>query len=506
MKYKKIKRLIAIILVVLLLVNSISVLAMDESNTTSNKIDDNLRIKLETVPEDERIPVWIWREPIDHAEISEMLTAEKGYNSDQYENPNRFYNEVYPLIAEEVESTLGYHQAHKSIPILEGSEVLQYSTPIDSAVRDRMNDYVMSKRTIYKREYSSSNNAFLDNLLPNLPKEECVYCGKYSSTIIANLTKNEINCILEDNSVEMVSLFQDLIAEPALGNALSQIGVYCEGGTGFDQINGWLAYNGYGVTIGIIEANNGRYDSTVPQLANNPKLHYVNNIRDNNTVVPSVVNTHATQVTITVAGKRVIQNGTVYPAGVVPAATVYQTSMSFFSELITGIGVLVDNGCSIINCSLGWETNSSYHYYDMEIDRIINDKNILFVVAAGNKTTTNNPGNIKSPGKAINAITVGNVNTISSILPYHMYDGFLYNQIPNYLRSCYIEESYLPNKPDISAPGTALIFGTEGDINTGTSFSAPIVAGVLAQMLQANSSLLGSPLVVNRRGWSVSLQ
>ena len=496
MKDKTIKRLIAIILVMLFLVGSVNVLAIDETRTLSGKIDEDLRVKLKTISEDERIPVCIWRKPIDHTEITEMLMTEKGYNAEEYEDPTSFLNDVYPLIAKEVEFKLGYSQAHTSVPIMEGSEILQEITPVESAVRDRMNDYIAAKRELYKREYVLSNRAFLNNVLPNLPQKDRIYSGKYSSTIIANLTKIEIKSVIKDDSVESISMFQNSTVEPTLATALSLVGVYCEGGTGYSQL-----FNGNGISIGIIEAKNGRFDSTVPQLANNPNLHYVYNIREDNTPVLPVPNSHATHVTTIVVGKEVIQNGIVYPAGVVPAATVYQTSASTVGEVYSGINVLIDNGAKIINCSLGLETGSTYSFFDKEIDRIIIDKSIILVVSAGNKGTEDNQGNIKSPGKALNAITVGNVDTTGDSLPFQMYDGYfnqLY-QIPNYGRSCYYEDSYLPNKPDISAPGTGLIFGAATDTGTGTSYSAPIVTGILAQMLQANYSLYANPLVAKAK-------
>lgn len=62
--------------------------------------------------------------------------------------------------------------------------------------------------------------------------------------------------------------------------------------------------------------------------------------------------------------------------------------------------------------------------------------------------------------------------------------------------SSYNHESYLPNKPDIVAPGTRIrvvqsttgtsnFYYSNGAESTGTSFAAPIVTGIVAQMQQA---------------------
>lgn len=69
----------------------------------------------------------------------------------------------------------------------------------------------------------------------------------------------------------------------------------------------------------------------------------------------------------------------------------------------------------------------------------------------------------------------------------------------------------MPNKPDICAPGTWVravksTIGTDnfydvinGDEPTGTSFSAPIVTGIVAQMMQEHSAKIGNPIAVKAK-------
>lgn len=140
-------------------------------------------------------------------------------------------------------------------------------------------------------------------------------------------------------------------------------------------------------------------------------------------------------------------------------------------------------GVDIITTSLGYfefdNPNYSHTYNDMNgstnfISRgaeIAFSKGIVVVASAGNEGTTSEP-HIGAPADAVSVITVGAVNDskaksgFSSIGP--SYDGRI--------------------KPDVMAQGTAAVISdTAGNIGTinGTSFSCPIMAGMIACLWQA---------------------
>lgn len=140
-------------------------------------------------------------------------------------------------------------------------------------------------------------------------------------------------------------------------------------------------------------------------------------------------------------------------------------------------------GVDIITTSLGYfdfdNPNYSHTYNDMNgatnfISRgaeIAFSKGIVVVASAGNEGTTSEP-HIGAPADAVSVITVGAVNAskaksgFSSIGP--SYDGRI--------------------KPDVMAQGTAAVISdTAGNIGTinGTSFSCPIMAGMIACLWQA---------------------
>ena len=140
-------------------------------------------------------------------------------------------------------------------------------------------------------------------------------------------------------------------------------------------------------------------------------------------------------------------------------------------------------GADVINTSLGYFTfdnpNYSHQYSDMNgtttfISRgadIAFSKGMICVVSAGNSGASSNP-HISAPADAVNVLSVGavtpseNYATFSSIGP--SFDGRV--------------------KPDVAAQGqNAVISDTSGNIGTanGTSFSGPIIAGMVASFWQA---------------------
>lgn len=153
---------------------------------------------------------------------------------------------------------------------------------------------------------------------------------------------------------------------------------------------------------------------------------------------------------------------------------------------------MLDCEVTVINCSLG-AVNSEKNYTAMDrlIDELIDTTGISFVVAAGNydseKENPEDTWNIYSPAMAYNAITVGAIQT------YELDDGD--TRFPTYSEGSYRQASYLTNKPDICAPGYMIrfLYAVDG-VNhivvgaDGTSFAAPIVTGVVAQMQQAGAN------------------
>lgn len=254
-------------------------------------------------------------------------------------------------------------------------------------------------------------------------------------------------------------------------------------GSSYNNGNG---YKGTGVKIGIMEAGSGQYDPTCPHLNSIPssRLIVVNEAGVDGAAIASSITDHATIVTSIVVGQAVTIGSTTYE-GVVPLSTVYQMPTRTTADATRGFEKLVDRGVTVINYSAGIDYDNDYHAFDKEIDALINETGVSFIVAAGNT------GNrVMSPGKALNAVTVGNAETVTS-----SYTS-VYSPYSMRHTTSFAEADYLPNKPDISAPGSYMrvvktitgssnFYLSNGVYPSGTSFAAPIVTGIVAQMQQA---------------------
>lgn len=190
--------------------------------------------------------------------------------------------------------------------------------------------------------------------------------------------------------------------------------------------------------------------------------------------------------------------GPAYGATVLAATTEYAPTETNAEEdfFVAGLEWLEIEGADIVSISLGYTTfdpgQMDYANADLDGDTGITTRaadraaslGITVVAAAGNEGCSN-PSNcwfyIGTPADGDSVIAVGGVTST----------GMRYN------RSSYGPTADGRIKPDVAAMGSQVHIATsdgEYSRSNGTSFAAPMVSGIVAQMLQANPAL--TPAVI----------
>ena len=505
LQHKHFNRTITFIIALVIVLNCGSFIRASQVESTFrqfdniSKIGDDVLEAMAAAGDDELIPVCLWRTDIDSAELNALILERSGFDPEIYENVMRFNEFVVPEIEEAVRTKLHLDDGSISTEIQPDQEE---ASLIKKATRERIEDYIHQKRLVVREENTKRNTTFLEKIFVRREDRKLFFCSKYTSTIFIEATKSEIEMLVSDETIESISLHEDLKCEATLNDVLSPVGVYCEGGTGNEYSGISPALTGMDIKIGVLEGvvvetngDGGQFDATAPQLNGNTNLHFINNVRDLGGNVPYAPSKHATMVVSILAGQTYVHNGKTY-RGVVPNATIYQTPVVNFDDIATGIEACLQYDVSIINMSIGNLGTTYYTDYDKQIDKFVRENNVTIVVSAGNETM-GSLNMIRSPGRANNAITVGNAKTKASAdvvlsAPYSLASD-----------SCYFEPPYCPNKPDLVAPGflSVPIYNEDTSqiepyFESGTSFSAPIVAGIAAQIIENNPAFGVDPMLV----------
>ncbi len=181
--------------------------------------------------------------------------------------------------------------------------------------------------------------------------------------------------------------------------------------------------------------------------------------------------------------------GPAYSAEVLAATTEYAPTETRAEEdyFIAGLEWLEANGVDVVSISLGYsvfdEGEGDYTYDDLDgdtavITRAVDQaaaRGVVVVVSAGNEGS--GPWRyIGAPADADSVITVGGVTSSGVHASFSSYGPTADGRI----------------KPDVAAQAVGVYVATRGGGYArldGTSFAAPMVAGIAAQLLQANPTL-----------------
>lgn len=245
--------------------------------------------------------------------------------------------------------------------------------------------------------------------------------------------------------------------------------------------------NGTGVRIGFLDTT---FDFDHPVFAQLVQANRLIEVVDLTGQSPPQTSTHGHGVASVAVGFMEGQLvGPCYGGEVLAASTEYAPTETNQEEdaLVAGLEYMERMGADVVNISLGYNTfdpgQRSYTFDEFDGDTTVTtraadraaQKGVVVVTSAGNEGTSDWQ-KITAPADADSVITVGAVQAdgtrsgFSSLGPTA--DGRI--------------------KPDVAAMGSGIALARAGSgfgTSSGTSFSSPLVAGVVCQILQVNPDL-----------------
>lgn len=457
-------------------------------SASTGKLSYELTKKLSTMNTSDKLDVTVFFKEMDDSSLREKILEKYGKDIDVYENERRFYNEIVPNIKVDdkpIKSMMSKAEITTENFSLDNEKStlnMELRKDINREVTKEMNEYLADRRKVR----SDMVKNYLGDFKNIFDRENIVFSSEYIEMMILNLSKSKIISLSNNPYVESIHY-----SEGNGGNEAWHIPILIDAdsttGTGSVNYNDGSGYDGTGVTIGIIEHEGARYDKNNCSIAEadaSDKLNFI----PTPGVKDAVSADHTTTIASIICGKKMTIDGNIYE-GLARGATVYQTAIYNSNEFYAAVETLINKGVNIINFSakLLLSPSMCYDEYDKAVDKYVADNKIVFVKSAGNGS------NVLSPGNAYNAIVVGNVITKTNsngVLPSPFYMDI----------SGYIEPSYLSNRPDVVAPGCYLRIPssetTTKSVGSGTSFSAPVVTALAAQLMQRGAVYLVNPNLV----------
>ena len=418
--------------------DTVSLSADDSSAETIGKISENVSAKLIEMSDNDKISVYVYFRDTSEEVMSTMATK----HADLFA--------VYTATKEKTSANL--NTSHLTL-----SNDQQISSENDTNLQTA----IQTKRELYKSHYSANNTELLTKYCDN---ESILYVSSYAPMAIIAVTKNELKQLICDSSITHISLFEN---EMFFNSSLENSNLTSRAGYVRDNYGN----KGNGVKIGQVEL-------AVPDTSDS-YLSSANIIT--NTSFGGEQSSDNIKHAIYVA--RIMVGST----GLAPSASLYSASANSTVGFMSAIDWLISQGVNVINMSAN---NYGQHDYDelcAYIDHIAIQHDVHFVVSAGNIHPVDPTLYVCSPGLAYNAITIGayNDNSTAPIDDSQIYskqkDDFIHTH------SKYLEypTSNRPCKPNLVASGNNFWDFELG----GTSFAAPQVTGVIAQLCSYRSYL-----------------
>ncbi len=425
------KKIISLAVVVLLAVSYLTVLAVANTGieTENGVITAELQSVMDSATTTAKIPVSIWTTEVDTAVVEEIALAKSGYNKDSI-------------------------------------RALVDQGKIDTVTLEDVDKYIAAERRIYAQLQQQAHQAFVEDyeFLKTASTAEGAYMCSYAPMMIVELTTSQIETLAKDSYVNTMYYSPELEVQDEMNISLPTIWADYTRNTG--------GLDGTGIRIGMVEGG-------VPD--NDFQLSFFDS-EGNRRIFLHPLCTSETEHATAVA-EIMISDGTY--TGIAPNAKLYCASMSELG-FYQAVEWLIQQNVHVINMSAATVAGGTYSESDKWVDHIANNHSVHFIKSAGNTSDK-----VTSPGLAYNAITVGAIDDRDTV----DWSGDVKADFSafNEVTSAGVTPT---NKPEIMAPGVLIrtssfpnaVFPSGLNVS-GTSFAAPHVTGVVAQLIQQMPAL-----------------
>lgn len=467
------------------------------------KIDSSLLARLDEMEDADTIDVSVWVTDIDHEQTEENTQQALEAKVQRGETGRDVL-----MLADTAQALKEDARAPRSASVDTDLQALDEISPEDAQT------YIETKRAAASAEYEKHNKEIFDSLFPKekqglfrttvQTQPEVLYTCRYVPNIVMTLTKAQVYEIAKSSEVETIynaeepqddtpALTEDGSQDrSAAAAAAGNISLTYQTITGVSDMRIYNHASGAGVKIGQIELSTPDFSNPVfdhmrdEEHPENNRFHILMDVSGK-----YANKSHETAVASIIVGK-----STGY-TGIAPDAEYYAVGIQDFNNhkhhWRKGMELLIDAGVNVINASYEFtgEARGTYGEPSRWVDHVIHEHDVSVCVSAGNHRY------ILGGAMAYNAITVGDIDDNHTLTLSD--DKRMVNDDDLNKQSAYSLNTELAYKPNIMAPGATAGTPIDPQTNTnhgGTSYSAPIVTGAVAQLCDMFPAYKTMPLVL----------